>query len=104
MVSYYSLISKISVVRILITGAAGQLGQAIYANLKTASNKIILTDNRIPEYSFDCQFIKADLRIEDQISKLWSSIENIDTLINNAGVGVFTPTLERTYRRISFRY
>ena len=81
----------------LITGGNGQLGKSY---IKT------LTKNSYFVYSIDIKHSKTkvenvkkiilDITDEKKIEKFFKNIKHIDLLINNAGIGVFTPTQKRS--------
>ena len=81
----------------LITGGNGQLGKSY---IKT------LTKNSYFVYSIDIKHSKTkvenvkkiilDITDEKKIGKFFKNIKHIDLLINNAGIGVFTPTQKRS--------
>ena len=81
----------------LITGGNGQLGKSY---IKT------LTKNGYFIYSIDIKHSKTkienvkkiilDITDEKEIGKFFKNIKHLDLLINNAGIGVFTPTEKRS--------
>lgn len=78
---------------ILITGANGGLGtQLVKKILKTNVKKVYCTvrdinkANDLKELSPKVSLLKMDIRNEEDIKHISKDIENIDLLINNAGV------------------
>ena len=81
----------------LITGGNGKLGKSY---IKT------LTNNGYFVYSIDIRHSKnkvenvkkiiVDITDEKEIGEFFKNIKYIDLLINNAGIGVFTPTQKRS--------
>ncbi len=86
---------------IIVTGSAGQLGQAFV-------NHLINCDKGYYVYSLDKKKInnnqknllnvEIDITKEDEVVDFFSTINNLYALINNAGIGVFTPFLSRTVK------
>lgn len=81
---------------VMITGAAGGLGQALTAEFRTRGDRLVLTD-RAGEPSptalpADAEMIDADLCNKADLNALCERLENgqpaIDLLINNAGIGI----------------
>lgn len=83
--------------RVLLTGSNGQLGTTMSQSLKHYGCEVIGVDVH------DCSenqnldvYHKVDITDEIEVAGLFSKYNDITCLINNAGIGVFTPTLERT--------
>ena len=82
----------------VLTGAAGQVGQSF---LKTLTNEgylvyaIDLNIEKINEAK-NVKPIKLDITNEDKVHEFFNSLTSIDVIINNAGIGVFTPFENRT--------
>ncbi len=95
---------------VLITGAAGQLGSAMVGALLACGVKVAAVDRSLQELEKKAgisdwnpksvQLLQADVRKRDQINSVFASAErrfgSVHHLINNAGVSVFEPFLERT--------
>lgn len=84
---------------VVITGAAGQLGRAFVDRLKSKEDHLIYSlDLKADEFSEDknVKFVSIDITNEMDVVDFFQSIGGVDVVINNAGVGVFTPFEERT--------
>lgn len=84
---------------IVITGASGQLGQTFVNHLKNDSDNFIyaadinIVDLQVAE---NVKPICLDVTSESDVVSFFASLNHIDVLVNNAGIGVFTPFEERT--------
>ena len=82
--------------KILLTGASGQLGRLFCEHLSKKGHRVTGVD-MIDQQSFDGQsFIQTDITNEENIRKLFDGEEYYDAVINNAGAGIFTPFEDRT--------
>lgn len=84
---------------IVITGASGQLGQTFVNHLKNDSdNFIYAADINIVDLQAaeNVKPICLDVTSESDVVSFFASLNHIDVLVNNAGIGVFTPFEERT--------
>ena len=95
---------------IFVTGAAGQLGCSSVNGLIASKANVIATDNDLEnlkkcasKYDWSEEKIilkECDVRKKESILKVFNDCENdfykITGLINNAGVSVFEPYLERS--------
>lgn len=82
----------------LITGASRGIGQATAECFAAAGYNLILTcSNTIDilqgfaeelhhKYQIDCKAIQANMGCEADVTQLFSSIEELDVLVNNAGI------------------
>ena len=89
--------------RVLITGINGQVGQAISKSLTKNKHSVVGIDARGKEPELTSKTYVADICDSKKIEEVYNKEENFDVLINNAGQGVYTPTLERTieeYRKV----
>jgi 3-oxoacyl-[acyl-carrier protein] reductase len=88
----------------LLTGASQGIGEAIALRLAEEGFELILTARnaeKLTQVQAACeargakaQCLPADLSDEDQVLKLFAQIENLDLLVNNAGIGIFNPLPE----------
>lgn len=82
----------------LITGASRGIGAAIAAAFAQAGYRLILTCDRsmddltklatnlVARYGMPCRAYQADMGNYDQVRKVFSHIERLDVLVNNAGI------------------
>jgi NAD(P)-dependent dehydrogenase (short-subunit alcohol dehydrogenase family) len=84
---------------IVITGASGQLGETFVNHLKNDSeNFIYAVDVNIAglQAAENVKPICLDVTNESDVVSFFASLDHIDVVINNAGIGVFSPFEERT--------
>lgn len=92
----------------LITGALGQLGQAISKKLKDRGDYVIGWDisPKPKKLKFFDEYERVDIRNEKKICQAFKKIikqhGQCDILINNAGVSVFEPFEERSETSFDF--
>ena len=95
---------------VIITGALGQLGTTLSKNLAEQGAIVIITDvnnnkceiaasllnEKYPDSSLgiSCDITQLE-SIKKMSKKVYSKYKKIDCLVNNAGIGVFTPFEDR---------
>lgn len=87
--------------KVILTGVSGQLGQAFLKKLLDTGYYVYGLDQKIsPElslsFSENCSFHQVDITKEDQVVQFFQSVGEIYGVVNNAGIGVFTPFEQRT--------
>ena len=82
----------------VITGANGQLGKEFTKTLINENCYVYALDLNIESLQESDKFkpIQLDITNENEVHNFYNSLEKIDILINNAGIGVFTPFEQRT--------
>ena len=83
---------------VLITGASRGIGKAIADAFATASYELILTCSKTlddltlfatelsEKYHVPCRAVQADMGNAEDVAKLFSDIQSLDVLVNNAGI------------------
>jgi NAD(P)-dependent dehydrogenase (short-subunit alcohol dehydrogenase family) len=81
----------------IITGGSGKLGQHIVNYLLKKKFFVYSLDLNYSKKKYsNFKSVKIDITDEGQVSQFFNQIKNINLLVNNAGIGVYTPTLKRT--------
>jgi NAD(P)-dependent dehydrogenase (short-subunit alcohol dehydrogenase family) len=82
----------------ILTGANGQLGKAYLNTLLDENYYIYAVDLNINnlESKKNIKPVQLDITNENEVHSFYRTINKIDVLINNAGIGVFTPFEQRT--------
>ncbi|MDP3741292.1 MAG: SDR family oxidoreductase [bacterium] len=100
MANLYDLKNK----KILITGANGQLGKALVEALLLQGAFVYATDLQpsgdASLQKKNCQYLAMDVTSEQSIKDAFKKIDDLDVLVNNAGVAVFSPFESRTVAEI----
>lgn len=82
----------------IVTGSKGQLG-SIFVNALAEKDYFVYAIDLIQDKNSSAEninLVKLDITQESKVHEFFSSIEKIDVLINNAGVGVFSSFENRT--------
>lgn len=83
--------------KIVITGASGQLGRAFVEHLVAKNYEVYCLDMKVEQSPVErATYHVVDITSETEVAAFYQMIGSIDALINNAGIGVFTPFEERT--------
>ncbi len=84
---------------LIITGTGGQIGRAFVSHVSQKAGFNIFACDKEPQSPFDSAnvtTVELDITDESQVSMFFDSIDCVDVLINNAGIGTFTPFEQRT--------
>ena len=93
---------------VLITGATSDIGKATAMLFAKNNYDVILhyhnhieEANRLKEkisndYKVNCNIIKADITNEDEVKEMFSNIEKLDCLVNNAALAIDNNYLDKT--------
>lgn len=79
---------------VLLTGASTGMGKVMAKTFLDLGVKVIVFGIHKPEYY--SEFYQVDITKEDEIISALSKIQNVDILINNAGVAIVQLLLEAT--------
>ena len=84
--------------KIILTGSAGQIGQAFLNHLSNSEDNFVyaLDKKKSKNNKENIQNVEIDITKEDEVLDFFSGINGLYCLVNNAGIGVFTPFLSRT--------
>lgn len=82
----------------ILTGANGQLGKFFLRLLVSKNYFVYAVDLKIDTIEFgpSVKPVLLDITDENAVSDFYNSVTKLDLLINNAGIGVFTPFESRT--------
>ena len=88
----------------LVTGCEGQLGKIFISELLNLNYNVIGIDIEQKSKNKKIKYIKCDITNSSELNEKLNPkiIKNIDLLINNAGVSVFTPFEDRTVKEIDY--
>ena len=82
----------------ILTGANGQLGKSYLKTLVDMDYYVYAIDLNIDniENTKNVKAFELDITDENKVHDFYKTIKKVDVLINNAGIGVFTPFEQRT--------
>ena len=82
----------------ILTGANGQLGKSYLETLINKNYYVYAIDLNLKDLknTENIKVINLDITKEDAVHSFYENINKVDVLINNAGIGVFTPFEQRT--------
>ena len=84
---------------IIITGSSGQIGQAFVEHLSNSQSNyyIYALDKKVFDHNKkNVLSVEIDITKEDQVLDFFLNIDTLYGLVNNAGIGVFSPFLSRS--------
>ena len=88
--------------KIVVTGVSGQLGQAFCKILNSGDNNVIGVDiAKRPSYLATDEFYQLDICDTSSVEDFFQENNDVECLINNAGIGVFSPSKDRTHQEFN---
>ena len=89
--------------KILVTGSEGQLGRVFVESFKTKGYRVIGLDCHEKQTSLVDEYFSVNIADSDSVNDFFGGFEDdLDVLINNAGVSIFSPFEERTVDEINY--
>ncbi len=84
----------------IITGSEGQIGKVFSSKLAQLGYKVIGIDIVSKQSSSVDSYYQVDIAQRSEIERVINNCNNVDVLINNAGVSAFSPFEDRTVEEI----
>ena len=75
--------------RVLITGVSGGLGAAMAREFRRRGWHVIGVCRTAPAADLCDEFVACDLTDPAAVARLGASVETLDALVNNAGIGAY---------------
>jgi NAD(P)-dependent dehydrogenase (short-subunit alcohol dehydrogenase family) len=69
---------------VLITGGSNGIGEATGKKFLREGAKVIVFDQEAPSY--DAEYFEVDVRNEEEITEALQQVEELNVLVNNAGI------------------
>tara|TARA_B110000483_G_scaffold25820_1_gene30750 strand:- start:7372 stop:8088 length:717 start_codon:yes stop_codon:yes gene_type:complete len=86
----------------VVTGGSGQLGKSFIKTLLVNNYFVYSVDLSKPKKKHSSiEYVNLDITSEKKVKNFFKDLKNLDLLVNNAGIGVFTPILKRTAKEFS---